>query len=108
MSRVKLIRPLKTDVSGRDVHGRFAPGNQLAVGNLMAHKVARFRNKLFDAVSMTDFESIVCEVTNKAKSGEAWACKLIFMYILGKPLEADLLQRINDLEQRMQTVKENL
>jgi hypothetical protein len=99
--------PSETGVGGgRRPDGRFAPGNQLSQGNVIARKAARCRAKLFDAVSTTDFEAVVRRVVKEAKAGESWACKLLFAYLLGEPVAADVLERIENLEAVQQNRKQ--
>ena len=85
--------------SGRRPDGRFAPGNQLSQGNVIARKAARCRAKLFDSVTLTDFDAVVKRVVKEAKAGQHWACKLLFSYLLGDPVQPDLTARLDEIQQ---------
>jgi hypothetical protein len=96
-------QPPTTDSDGgdRDPRGRFAPGNHASHGNVAARKAARCRAKLFNAVSVADFQAIVKTVVGLAKGGEGWAVKLLFSYLLGDPLPADVTERLDNLEAKI-------
>ena len=99
--RLMLDDPSESGSSGRRPDGTFAPGNRLSQGNVIARKAARCRARLFDAVSLTDFQAVVNRVVAEAKSGEHWACKLLFSYLLGDPQPFDLIERLERLEQAL-------
>ena len=70
----------------------------MSQGNVIARKAARCRAKLFDSVTLSDFDSVVRRVVKEATAGQHWACKLLFSYLLGDPVQPDLLERIENLE----------
>lgn len=93
--------PSPTAVDGRRPDGRFAAGNRLSQGNVIARKAARCRAKLFDAVAMTDFEAVVRRVVREARAGQHWACKLLFAYLLGDPTAPDLTARLDEIRETL-------
>jgi hypothetical protein len=93
--------PSQPAVGGRRPNGRFAPGNQLSQGNVIARKAARCRAKLFDAVTLTDFDAVVKRVVKEARNGQHWACKLLFAYLLGDPTAPDLTARLDEIRQAL-------
>jgi hypothetical protein len=50
---------------------------------------------------LADFQAVVNRVVAEAKSGEHWACKLLFSYLLGDPQPFDLIERLERLEQAL-------
>jgi hypothetical protein len=71
---------------GRDPsNGRFAPGNRLSKGNHVGKKTARFRGRLFRAVSNEDFDEMARQLIDRAKAGERWAIQLALAYFCGPP-----------------------
>ena len=85
-------------MSNRDDTGRFTPGNTAGKGNPHAAKVARLRAALLDAVTPSDIESIIQGLIAKAKGGDIHAAKIILERTLGQPLQADILERLEQLE----------
>src|SRR5262249_39572456 len=76
----------KDSTSGRDASGRFAPGNPGGPGNPHARKVAELRQALVNFVTAEDMKEIALILKEKAKMGNLAAIKLLFQYVLGKPL----------------------
>ena len=64
----------------------------------MGGQVQRLRAELVASVSPADMRTIVAALVGKAKRGDIAAAKLLLSYTLGKPVEADLLERIEALE----------
>lgn len=91
---------------GRDSRGRFAPGNCASRGNGGAKKVARFRNKLFGSVTLSDFGKIVGVVMREAKAGQKWACELALAYLAGPPRDVELEERVERLEAALKEASE--
>jgi len=73
---------------GRDAKGRFAPGNLGGPGNPYARKVAELRKAMVEFVSIEDLKHIVFAIKMKAERGDLAAARLLFQYVLGKPLES--------------------
>jgi hypothetical protein len=48
-----------------------------------------------------DIREIAQTLIRKAKNGIPWAVEELFNRTLGKPVEADLIQRIDDLEKQL-------
>ncbi len=79
--------------------GRFLPGNGGGPGNPYAARVAELRSALLEAVTPGDLAAIVRSLVQAARSGDVAAAKLVFERVLGRPLEADILDRLEALEQ---------
>lgn len=82
----------------RDTGGRFLPGNKAAKGNPHARHVAQLRAALMRAVTPSDIQEIITSLVTAAKGGDINAARIILERTLGKPLEADILERIETLE----------
>jgi len=74
--------------NGRDASGRFAPGNPGGPGNPYARKVAELRKEMVNFVSVDDLKHVVFAIKMKAERGDVAAARLLFQYVLGKPLPA--------------------
>jgi hypothetical protein len=85
--------------------GKFAAGNKGGPGNPHAARVARLRTALLDAVTPADMKAIVAKLVEQAKAGNVPAAKEVLERTLGKPVEADLMERIESLEHLL--AKEN-
>lgn len=81
--------------------GRFAKGNRGGPGNPLAAQVNRLRSALLRAVEPEDIEDVVQALLRKAKEGDVAAARVLFNRLLGKPLEADILDRIENLEEML-------
>jgi len=94
-------RPSQTESNGGNHDpktGRFLAGNHAARGSAVPRKVARLRERLFSAVTQTDFLAVVEGLVTEAKSKKPWAVKLLLEYLLGPPTPADIIERIEFLE----------
>jgi hypothetical protein len=82
----------------RGEDGRFAKGNPGGPGNPLGGKVARLRSVLVDAVTPEDMAHIARVLVDQAKRGDPKAIRELLNRILGRPVEADLIQRLDTLE----------
>ena len=92
------MSPTGNGDNGRDAQGRFAPGNRGGPGNPHAAQVSRLRSALLDAITPDDMRAIVAALIEKARSGDVHAASVLFDRVLGKPLEVDIIDRIEALE----------
>lgn len=93
--------PSPTESNGRSSMGRFAPGNRFAKGNPYAAKVAAWRRALTSTVTAGDMKDVIRKLLESAKVGESWAVRELLDRTLGKPIEPDILQRLEQLETRL-------
>jgi hypothetical protein len=94
---------------GRDVHGRFRPGNPGGPGNPFARKVAALRKALLDSVSEQDLKDILEMLKLKARQGDTAAIKLLLQYCVGKPAPAKDPDRLDiDEWQRLRQMRVGL
>jgi len=86
----------------RDERGRFLPGNPGGPGNPLAARVSKLRGVLLDAVKPEDMRAIVLKLVFLAKDGDTVAARILFDRVLGRPIESDLLARIEELEMALE------
>ncbi|TWT41098.1 hypothetical protein RAS1_37900 [Phycisphaerae bacterium RAS1] len=85
---------------GRDGRGRFATGNPGGPGNPLGPAVAKLRAALIEAVTVRDIRAIAKGLVAKAREGDTLAARVLLGYTLGRPVEADLIERLESLEAR--------
>ncbi|MCK6447907.1 MAG: hypothetical protein L6Q99_16055 [Planctomycetes bacterium] len=90
--------PSPTDLNGRDKAGRFGSGNRIATGNPHAERVRELRNALLCAVGPDEIRDVVAAFVTRAKAGDVQAIRKVLDRTLGRPTEADLLERLAQLE----------
>ena len=83
----------------RNPDGTFAVGNPGGPGNPQARRVGELRSALLDAVSPEDIGEIIRGMVAQAKAGDVTAAREVLLRVLGKPLEADVLERLEALEE---------
>lgn len=95
-----MTSPSPNGANGRGAAGRFAKGNAGGPGNPLGKQVAALRAAMLAAVTPEDMKVLVQKLVQQAKDGNIAAAKEILDRCLGRPLEADLLERIEALEDR--------
>jgi hypothetical protein len=95
------MTPSPNGDNGRDEQGRFTAGNNGGPGNPHAAQVGRLRTALLNAVTEDDMREVVLALVGKAKTGDVVAARVLFDRVLGKPIEADLIARIEALEEHV-------
>jgi len=90
--------PSPNGANGRDNGGHFAKGNAGGPGNPHARRVGQLRSMLLQAVTDDDWLAVVAKLIDDAKAGDKAARAELFERVLGKPIEADLIERIEALE----------
>lgn len=83
----------------RDARGRFVDGNPGGPGNPYAAAVATFRSAIIDAVTEDDVREVVEALVAEAKGGNLTAARLLLDRLLGPPVAADLVARLEALEE---------
>lgn len=84
--------------NGRGPDGKFLPGNRAAAGNPIHKHVAALRAGLLQAVSEKDVHQIARKLVTMALAGDVAAARVLLERLLGPPVPADLLARIEALE----------
>ncbi len=90
--------PSPNGANGRDDRGRFSVGNPGGRGNPHAAQVGRLRAALLEAVTPEDIAAIIARLIEQAKGGDVRAIKEVFDRTLGKPQEADFIERLEAIE----------
>ena len=93
--------PSQAASGGRDNRGRFGPGNKAGTGNPYAKRVAQLRSAMMATVTEQDIAEVITKMLQLAKGGDMVAAKELLLRTLGKPTEADLLERIERLERKL-------
>ena len=93
------IPPTEPFGDGRAPNGRFSKGNPGGPGNPYAKRVAALRRALIESVTEEDMRSIVARLVQDARDGDIQAAKEILLRTLGRPTEADLIERLEHLEE---------
>jgi hypothetical protein len=86
---------------GRKADGTFASGHKFAKGNPNNARAQKLRNAVIRAVTRGDVRAILKKMVDLAKGGDAVAAKLVLDRTLGKVSNADVIERIEALEQLM-------
>ncbi len=95
---MKKLKPSPTAANGRDSEGKFLPGNKIAKGNPLAKRVQKLRSALLQAVTPKDIRAVTQVLLRQAKAGDLAACRELLDRVLGKPLEADVFEKIQEIE----------
>ncbi len=90
--------PSGTDDSGRNERGRFTAGNRFGVGNPYAKRTGELRAALLDSVTPEDMRAVARKLVELARGGDTVAARLLLDRVLGRPLESDILDRVEELE----------
>lgn len=85
---------------GRDQRGRFAPGNTGGPGNPHAAQVSKLRAALLESVTDDDLRGVMSALVKAAKGGSVPAARELLERVLGKPVELDIIERLDALERR--------
>ena len=93
------MAPSANGSNGRDESGRFLPGNPGGPGNPHAAQVGRLRSALLGAVTPEDMRAVALALVEKARAGDIAAARVLFDRVLGKPVEADLIARLEAIEE---------
>jgi hypothetical protein len=108
--KTKLIKPLPPLSDGKDSKGKFTVGNRYGVGNPLSRQVNELRVALINRVTCRDIEDIIDALIKQAKAGSVVSAREILDRCLGRPLESDILEKIETLERtlnELQTTSES-
>ncbi len=94
-----MVKPTRNGSDGRDERGRFAPGNPGGPGNPHAKQTGKLRSAMLKAVTEKDMRAVVMKLVELAKSGNVPAAKEVLDRCLGRPVEADLIERLDQVEE---------
>ncbi len=94
-----MVKPSRNGTVGRDERGRFAPGNPGGPGNPHAKQTGKLRSAMLKAVTEKDMRDVVMKLVELAKSGNVPAAREVLDRCLGRPVEADLIERLDQVEE---------
>ena len=94
--------PSPTAANGRDGNGRFASGNRFANGNPHAKRIGQRRSARIDAVTPMNVTAIARKMIEMATAGDIQAIREVFLRVLGRPQEADLIERLEKIEETVE------
>ena len=90
------------EMGGRDPRGRFTKGCPGGPGRPKKRYTAvELRHALLETVTREDIQEIVGGLVVRAKGGDVSAAREVLNRIFGPPVEIDLLERIEALEERL-------
>lgn len=94
--------PLTTVQTGRDTRtGRFGPGNAFAKGNPHNARTAAVRAALAEAVTPEGIKAAAEKLLAQAIEGDRFAFAELLDRVIGKPVGADILARIEAIEEAL-------
>lgn len=93
-----MASPSPNGANGRGPRGRFTAGNKGGPGNPYAARVGRWRQLLAESLTDQEMAAVVDALVKAAKAGQPWAIREVLDRTLGKPVEADLIARLEALE----------
>ena len=85
----------------RDAKGRFAKGNPGGPGNPHVTRLRQWREALEAELTPARLRRIYGKLVEAAEAGEPWAIREVLDRTLGRPAQADVLDRIDALERRL-------
>ena len=94
--------PSLNGVNGRNSNGRFAQGNPGGPGNPHAKQIGMLRSALLEAVTPDDVKSIASKMVEMAKGGDIPAAREVLLRVLGRPQEADLIERLEKIQETVE------
>jgi len=80
-------------------NGQFLPGNRCGRGSPLLKRQKAWREQFDKAMTDGDFRKIVRKLAEEAIKGEKWAVELVMRYTLPLPVDANLMDRLEELEQ---------
>ena len=89
--------------SNHDRRGRFAKGNQAAVGRRrkQAEHVGKLRTAMYAAFTPEGVLRVVAELETLAEDGNVQAIKEYLDRAVGKPLPLDIVERLQQIEEAL-------
>lgn len=90
---------------GRATDGRFTSGNRGGPGNPLAGKISKLRAALVAAVTEDDIHEIARSLIATAKGGDVRAVKELLDRTIGRPVETDLIERLEAMEATLSAVE---
>ena len=96
--------PSPSGNNGRNARGQFTIGNHAAQGNPLARRIGQLRSALVGAVTVEDMVAIARKLVEQARGGDVLAMRLLLERTIGKPVELDVIERLESLEAQLSEV----
>jgi hypothetical protein len=93
--------PSTHGANGKDANGRFTRGNRCGRGNPLAGRAAKVRAVLLEELSPDDARAIARKLIEQARAGDLASAKEIFDRTVGRPVQSELAERLERLEQQL-------
>jgi hypothetical protein len=91
-----------SDANGRDIGGRFSKGNKFARGNPVARRTQRLRAANAKAITPKESMALTRKMYELGMAGDVPAAREVYQRTVGPPIAADLLERLERLEELIQ------
>jgi folylpolyglutamate synthase/dihydropteroate synthase len=85
-------------MTDRTNNGRFTKGNPGGPGNPHNAAISRLRKALHAAVTEEDIQAVITVLVEKAKEGNLAAIRELLDRAIGKPTDASVAERLDELE----------
>ena len=85
--------------------GRFTAGNKFGRGNKLAAEVHNLRRAMFAAVTPEDVQAAMKALVAEGRAGNVVAIKELLDRLVGKPIELDYQERLEQLEEFLERAK---
>lgn len=89
---------------GMDARGRFAKGNKLGRGNPLAGRAAKIRATLLKSLTPQKAKEIAEALIKQASTGDMAAIRELLDRTIGKPAQADVIERLDALERLLEEI----
>jgi len=99
---IKMNEPSPSGNNGRNARGQFTTGNHAAQGNPLARRIGQLRSALVGAVTVEDMVAIARKLVEQARGGDVLAMRLLLERTIGKPVELDVIERLEQLESALE------
>ena len=91
------LTPAPTANGGKDVRGRFSPGNKLGRGSPLAGRAAKIRALLLQKLTDAETNRIGDRLLAMAQGGNLAALRELLDRTIGKPTQFEVLERLDAL-----------
>lgn len=86
------------------ITGKFARGNKLSKGNVLARRVARIRAEILRKEDPSDVHAVIAAMRSKALEGDATAAKVYLDRVMGPVTPMEIDARIEGLESQIEAL----
>ena len=94
--------PSTNGANGRDTRGRLVKGNAGGPGNPHVARVGELRAAMLKALTPAAVRRAVAALIREAEKDNVQAIRELLDRAVGRPVEADLIERLDKLKQHLQ------